>query len=119
MTPEWSDGIERGDADQLRRLLDAGADVNARGPRNQTGLMCAAQHGRTAVAQLLVGRGADLNATGKYQLTAIMLAVLNGHVDIVRILARAGADLTLQGSGAPGFRGRPRWTWPWRVASRP
>lgn len=106
MTSDWSDGITRGDVELLRRLLDAGADVNARDRRNQTGLMFAAQHGGTAVAQLLIERGADMNATAKYTLTAIMLAVINGHVDIARMLARAGADLRLQGSGAPGFAGK-------------
>jgi len=105
VTPEWSDAIERSDVDAIRRLLDAGADINARDRRNQTGLMIAAQHGRPAVAGLLIDRGADLNASAKYTLSAIMLAVINGHVDIVRMLAGAGADLTLQGSGAPGFAG--------------
>jgi ankyrin repeat protein len=106
VTPEWSDAIERSDVDGMRRLLDAGADVNARDRHNQTGLMIAAQHGRPAVVRLLIDRGADLNAAAKYTLSAIMLAVINGHVDIVRMLAGAGADLALQGSGAPGFAGK-------------
>lgn len=106
MTSEWSDGIERSDVARLRQLLDSGADINARDEHGQTGLMVAAQHGRSFVVQLLVERGAALDATAKYRLSAVMLAVINGHVDIVRTLVQAGADLTLQGSGAPGFAGK-------------
>jgi ankyrin repeat protein len=106
VTPEWTDGIDRSDVDALRRLLDAGADVNARDRHNQTGLLIAAQHGRPSVVRLLVERGANLNVTAKYSLTATMLAVINGHDDIVRMLVNAGADMTLQGSGAPGFAGK-------------
>jgi ankyrin repeat protein len=49
-------------ADTLKILLDAGADVNSRGPRNLTPLHEAARWGWNAAVELLVSRGADLYA---------------------------------------------------------
>ena len=48
--------------DTLKILLDAGADVNSRGPRRLTPLHEAARWGWNAAVQFLVDRGADLNA---------------------------------------------------------
>ena len=48
--------------DTLKILLDAGADVNSRGPRGLTPLHEAARWGWNAAVQYLVDRGADLNA---------------------------------------------------------
>jgi uncharacterized protein len=48
--------------DTLKVLLDAGADVNSRGPRGLTPLHEAARWGWNATVQFLVDRGADLNA---------------------------------------------------------
>ena len=104
MTNEWEKAIRVGDVEELRRLADAGADVNSRDKHGQTGLMLAAMRGHTEVVRLLVERGADLNVTAKYKLSALMLAVLNNHTEIVHVLAEAGADGTIRGTGAPGFQ---------------
>ena len=106
MSPEWKAAVKAGDADALRTMLDAGADIDAHDDHGQTALMNAARDGHTKVVRLLVERGADLNHTAKYTLSAIMLAVINGRDAIVGILADAGADLTIRGSGAPGFAGK-------------
>lgn len=45
----------------VRSLLDAGADVDARGWSNFTPLDAAAMHGRTETVQLLIDRGAALD----------------------------------------------------------
>jgi len=81
---EWLEGIERGDVAQLGRLLNSGADVNARDRYGQTGLMIAAGRGKADVLRLLIDRGAALDQTAKFGLSAVMLAVINGHVEIVR-----------------------------------
>jgi uncharacterized protein len=51
--------------DTLKILLDAGADVNSKGPRLLTPLHEAARWGWNAAVQLLVERGADLNAKSR------------------------------------------------------
>ena len=106
MDQEWEQAIHRGDIDRLKRLIREGADVNARDRYGQTALMIAAKNGRSRLVQFLVDQGADLNHTAKYRLTALMLAVISGHANVVRVLVRAGADLEIQGTGAPGFRGK-------------
>jgi uncharacterized protein len=106
MKQEWKDAVRRRSVDELQRLLNVGADVNARDEYGQTALMLAAVNGHAPLVELLVGRGADLDHTAKYGLGALMLAVVNGHVDVVRTLVRAGANPELRGSGAPGFAGK-------------
>jgi ankyrin repeat protein len=55
----------------VRRLLAAGADVNARDRHGQTALMLAAHRGALDVVEALIEAGADLNTTAKYNLSAL------------------------------------------------
>ncbi len=106
MDAAWEHAVTRGDIEAARRLLRAGADINARDRHGQTALMLAAHHGHRELVEMLIEHGADLNITAKYHLSALMLSVMAGHTGIVRRLARAGADLGIRGSGAPGFLGK-------------
>ena len=92
LTREWETAVQQGDLATLTRLIEAGADVNAKDQHGQTGLMVAAHKGH-----------ADLDHTAKFHLSALMLAVLNGRTEIVRALVDSGADRSIRGSGAPGF----------------
>lgn len=103
MTREWEQAATTGDAARIARLLDAGADVDARDSHGQTALMLAAHHGHGAVVDVLVARGANLDVTGKYGLSALMLAIVAGHQHVARTTAERGANLSLTGTGAPGF----------------
>jgi len=103
MNSSWEEAIKRGDADAVRKLLEGGADANARDRHGQTGLMLAAQAGYRPVVETLLAHGANLNVTAKFGLSALMLAVVAGHTEVASLLAGAGSDLSLRGSGAPGF----------------
>ena len=103
MTREWEQAARRGSIEALERLLQNGADLNARDGHGQTALMIAAAEGHTAAVAWLAERGALLDRTAKYGLSALMLAVVRGHVDVVRTLVSHEADASLRGSGAPGF----------------
>lgn len=102
----WEEAIRRDDASTVARLLEEGADIDARDAHGQTGVMLAALHGSTRVAALLAARGADLDRTAKYRLSALMLAAIRNQPLIARTLVVAGADVTIRGSGAPGFHGK-------------
>ena len=51
-------------------LIQAGADVNARGPDGETALMCAAQSGQVQIVRALLQAGADITLKDKNGRTA-------------------------------------------------
>jgi ankyrin repeat protein len=78
----------------VERLLDAGADPNARDDGGRTPLHFAAQEGATDAARLLLGRGAEVDLVDGYGNTALWTSVLNRHPDVAAVLLAAGADPT-------------------------
>ena len=78
---------------QVRRLLDAGAPVEARDSRRRTPVLAATQGNHLEVVRLLIARGADVNAQDAQQDSAFLLAGASGDTDIVRATLAAGADL--------------------------
>lgn len=77
--------------DIARLLIDAGADVDARGDDGQTALMTAARNNSLGVLQLLIDSDAKLNATDKDGRTALDHAVGDDAKDAERLLRGAGA----------------------------
>ena len=98
LTP-WHEAVRSGDVDQVRALLDTGANINALDERGQTALMNAVWWGNSDIAKLLVERGAKLDHTAKYRLTALFLAVIVNKPQLVQLLIDAGADREIKGSG--------------------
>jgi ankyrin repeat protein len=83
---------ERGQLDQVRTYLEAGADPNARSKDSFTVLMWAAARSHVEVVKLLLEAGVDLNARTRKGRTAIEIAAQEGHHDIAKILLEAGAE---------------------------
>ena len=83
----------RGDVAALRKLLDAGADVNMRDARGRNAVLAATQSGQIEAARLLIARGADVNAQDDIRDSAFLLAGARGHSEIVRLALAAGANL--------------------------
>jgi hypothetical protein len=80
-----------------RRLVEAGAQVNAVAPdRNNNALMDAAAAGNADLARLLIAAGTELNRQSKNDQTALMLAVGINNPAIVAALLDAGADTELK-----------------------
>ena len=73
-------------------LLEKGADVTAARNDGLTALMCAAEGGHVAVAQLLLQHGADVAASNDGS-TALMYSALGGHVAVAQLLLEHGADV--------------------------
>jgi ankyrin repeat protein len=82
-----------GDAATVKRLLDSGADVNAKFRYDQTPLFKAAERGHTEVVRLLLERGAEPNLKDTfYGATPITWAAEKGHAEAVRALLEKGAE---------------------------
>jgi hypothetical protein len=79
----------RGDLGEVRRLLDKGANVNARDVDGWTPLHWAAALGRLDIVKLLVERGADVNAKNGDGKTPLDLAREKKYWDIVNFLEKA------------------------------
>ncbi|MBC8134914.1 MAG: ankyrin repeat domain-containing protein [Fibrella sp.] len=83
----------RGNAAEVRRLLDAGVSVNLRQARTGwTPLITAVHAGKTEIATLLLDRGADPNVAGVTGYTPLMAATQARNIALMRILLLRGAD---------------------------
>lgn len=80
-----------GDAARVRRLLEAGADVNVRGALEMTPLMIAAQDGNLMVVKTLLQKGAAVHAQNIVGQTALRLAMLRERDAVIAVLRSAGA----------------------------
>lgn len=82
-----------GNADDIGRLLSAGADANAKDESGNTLLVIAAKNGHKALAERLIAKGADINAKGRNGRTPLDYAALNGYKEIAELLIAKGADV--------------------------
>jgi Meckel syndrome type 1 protein len=82
---------ESGSDAELRYLLDAGVEVDARDAGGRTALMLAAAHGNAQAVGLLLAHGADPNAADAGGLTPLQLAMDGHRPEIAETLRRAGA----------------------------
>ena len=81
----WKDDVAA-----ARRLIAAGADVNAVDETVQSAYLIAASEGYLALLELTLDNGADLGGLDSYRGTALIRAAERGHADIVARLIRAG-----------------------------
>ena len=98
MSDALFDAVNAGDTAQLRRLIDAGADCNARNADGATPLMLAAHSGSLDLVQALIAAGADVNARDERGWGALMKSAYNPDVDrgfaeVTAALIDAGADV--------------------------
>jgi hypothetical protein len=100
MTPNLNEQLlkaaNHGNIDQIKELLDKGADVNAKGQDdNWTPLMKAAANNQFEVCKLLIEKGADINAVNKQGFTVLIIAALYGkdHPEVCKVLIEKGADV--------------------------
>jgi ankyrin repeat protein len=89
------------DAGTVKRLLDAGANPNARNEVNATALMWATDD--VEKTRLLLARGADVNARSDEGRTPLMIAAKrHGSAGVVKLLLDHGANPSAQTGGLLG-----------------
>ncbi len=80
-----------GKLDEVKRLIEAGAAVNASNNDGETPLHEAAYRGHEAVARLLLEKGAAVNAATKDGVTPLHRAAAEGREAVARLLLEKGA----------------------------
>ena len=81
---------------QARKLLDQGANVNARDSKEKTALHRAAQAGFIKIINLLLKHGAEVNAQDEKGETPLFDAVRAGRKNAIELLLKKGADANLE-----------------------
>jgi ankyrin repeat protein len=81
------------DAAEVRKLIAAGADVNAPEADGSTALLWAAHQGSPEIVSLLLKAGADPNAANNFGVTPLLEASRYGDAATVKALLEGGADV--------------------------
>ncbi len=85
-----------GNAVVVERLLEAGADPEAR-TEGETALMTAVRTGSVDAVKVLIAHGADMNATEPESgQTMLMTAAAEAHPALVQLLIARGADVNVR-----------------------
>lgn len=85
-----------GNVEEMRQLINRGANVNAVAFDDLTPLTQAAKVGQVDAVRLLIVSGADVNKPSG-DLSPLFFAADKGHVAVVRLLLENGAKLNLPG----------------------
>ena len=87
------EAARKGDAAEVKAVLDKGADVNAKFRYGATALFKAAERGHAEVVKLLIERGADVTVKDTfYGATALYWAMDKGHTGVVRAILAKSAE---------------------------
>jgi len=95
------DAAHSGDTERLRRLLDAGARVDARDYDGRTALHLASSENRLQMVWYLVETRADTNVLDRWGHTPLDDALRNTHDDVAAILTERGAKPGQRHAGEP------------------
>jgi ankyrin repeat protein len=87
------DATARNDIEAARRLIAAGANVNAQNETLDSAFLLAGAEGRLEILKLTLAAGADLASTNRYGGTALIPACHHGHVETVRELLKTAIDV--------------------------
>ncbi|HUO68784.1 MAG TPA: ankyrin repeat domain-containing protein [Gammaproteobacteria bacterium] len=89
------DAAQKNSPTDVRALLAAGADANARAADGSTPMIYAAHFGDVRSVQALLGAKADPNLTNRYGIGPMHEAALRADAGLLKTLVDAGADVDL------------------------
>jgi len=90
-----ADAASAGGLEQVRELIDAGADVNVAQTDGSTALLWAAYQSYPEMVATLVAAGADPNDANDFGVTPLLQASRNGDTPVIKALLDGGADVKL------------------------
>ncbi len=83
---ELSEAIKKNNIDKVKKLINAGVDVNAKYDDAITALHYASIYNRPEIAKKLINAGADINARDKEGKTAFDIAKEEDYQEIIDLL---------------------------------
>lgn len=83
----------RGNLDEIKALIEGGADINAAGERGNTALHDAVCQGNASVVKLLLQSGARLDLRNDAGQTALEVARLGRHRELLPLLQTPPIDV--------------------------
>ncbi len=86
------EAVRADDKQEVARLIEARADVNAADPLGTTPLMWAARYGDAVLVARLIRAGANAAAENTFGVTPMSEAALIGSAPVIRELLAAGVD---------------------------
>ena len=93
--PYIQDAVRADDPDQLRQMIDTGADPFKTGYKGETLLHLAANRNAVAAARLLLAQGLPVDSRDKDGRTPLHLAAFKGFAEMTALLLDHGADAAL------------------------
>jgi hypothetical protein len=84
----WANEVGR-----ARRLIEAGADVNAKDDTEQSAYLIATSEGYLRLLDLTLRNGADITSLDSYDGTGLIRAADRGHTNVVGRLIQEGIDV--------------------------
>jgi ankyrin repeat protein len=92
----WTMALAANDASSIKKVVDAGVNVNTMFGDGSTVLMGAAQAGQIDIVRALLSAGASVNAQTRDGTSALLVAAQAGRADVARALLAAGADVNIR-----------------------
>jgi uncharacterized protein len=86
---------EQGNTEQVKRLLQSGANINATNEEGRTAVLAATYHNQVETVEILIQAGADINIRDHNRNNVFLYAGAEGLRDILKLAIDAGADVTI------------------------
>ncbi len=88
--------------EEVKRLLDGGADPNFGSSGGDSVLVFAASTGSAEIVRVLIDKGANVDVSSGGN-SALVTAVATGSTEIVRVLIDKGANVDGKGAGTTPY----------------